>query len=148
MMDYSIETANWRDLNSVRKIEQECFPLDAWPLLDVVAVLTFPDTVRLKAVSRGSLVGFAAGDIRRSEAMAWITTICVAPAFRRQGIATALLAACEEQMKIPRVRLCVRRSNTEAIQLYAHLGYTQVSVWAGYYHDGEDALVLEKIAEI
>ncbi len=141
---FSIQTANWRDLNALRQLEQECFPKDAWPLWDLIAVLTFPDVVHLKAVSAEKLVGFIAGDIRRSERVGWITTVGVLPSYRHQGIASALLDACEDQMEMGRVRLCVRRSNTEAIHLYYRRGYFQVSVWNRYYHDGEDALVLEK----
>jgi ribosomal-protein-alanine N-acetyltransferase len=141
---YTIFPANWLDLNSVRQVEQVCFPRDAWPIWDMVAVLTLPDIVRLKAVVDNHLVGFIAGDIRRAERLGWITTLAVLPAFRRKGIAQSLLDACEQKINLPRVRLCVRRSNAAAIALYQHAGYFQTSVWPAYYHDGEDALVLEK----
>jgi ribosomal protein S18 acetylase RimI-like enzyme len=141
---FTIQCASWRDLNGLRQLEQECFPKDAWPLWDLIAVLTFPDVVRLKATVADKLAGFIAGDIRRSENMGWVTTVGVLEEFRKQGIGTALLDACEEQMGMNRIRLCVRRSNTGAIQLYYQRGYFQVSIWTAYYHDGEDALVLEK----
>jgi len=140
----SIQTAGWRDLTALRQLEQVCFPKDAWPLWDLIAVLTFPDIVRIKAVNGEKMVGFIAGDIRRSEDVGWVTTVGVLPDYRQRGIASALLDRCEAQMGMPRVRLCVRRSNTEAIHLYYQRGYSQVSVWNRYYHDGEDALVLEK----
>jgi len=141
---YTIHPASWLDLNSVRQVEQVCFPKDAWPIWDMVAVLTLPDIIRLKAVAENRLVGFIAGDIRRVERLGWITTLAVLPTYRRKGIAQALLEACERKMDLPRVRLCVRRSNTAAIALYQRAGYSQASVWPAYYHDGEDALVLEK----
>jgi len=141
---YTIHPASWLDLNSVRQVEQVCFPKDAWPIWDMVAVLTLPDIIRLKAVAENRLVGFIAGDIRRVERLGWITTLAVLPTYRRKGIAQALLEACERKMNLPRVRLCVRRSNTAAIALYQRAGYSQASVWPAYYHDGEDALVLEK----
>lgn len=147
-MDFRIEIANWRDLNGLRQLESVCFDEDAWPLWDLVAVLTFPDVVRLKAVVDDRLVGFAAGDIRRSEKVGWITTLGVQPEYRRAGIARALLTACEEGMNMPRVRLSVRRSNVSAISLYHAAGYYQMGVWEGYYIGGEDALVLEKVREL
>jgi ribosomal protein S18 acetylase RimI-like enzyme len=141
---FQIETASWHDLNPLRQIEKECFGEDAWPLWDLIAVLTFPNVVRLKAVVDGRMVGFAGGDPKPSEGVGWITTLGALPAYRRQGIARALLAACEEQLGLPRIRLSVRRSNLVAIQLYLHAGYRQTGVWPHYYYGGEDALVLEK----
>ena len=141
---FQIETANWHDLNPLRQVEKECFGEEAWPLWDLIAVLTFPNITRLKAVVDGKMVGFVGGDPKPSEGVGWITTLGVLPAYRKQGIAKALLAACEEQMGLPRVKLSVRRSNVAAIHLYANAGYNQTGVWPRYYYGGEDALVLEK----
>jgi ribosomal-protein-alanine N-acetyltransferase len=90
------------------------------------------------------MVGFIAGDIRPEDHMAWIVTIGVLPEYRRQGIALALLQACEARITQPTVRLNVRLSNAGAIRLYDLHGYERVSIWSGYYQDGEDALVMEK----
>ncbi len=141
---YTLQTADWRDLLALRRVEEICFGLDAWPLVDLLMVLTLPGVTRLKAVVNGEMVGFVSGDVRRRERTGWITTIGVLPEYRRLGIATALLDECEAQMGQPAVRLCVRKSNTGAIQLYAQRGYQFVSVWNRYYSGGEDALVLEK----
>lgn len=140
----SIVPASWRDLNELRKVERVCFPTDAWPLWDLIGVLTLPNVERLKAVCDDRMVGFIAGDVRRSESLAWIATVCVLPEYRRHGIGTALLEACEARMNMPRVRLSVRASNKTAIHLYEHLGYYRYGIWPGYYADGEDALVLER----
>jgi len=142
---YTIEQANWRDLNAVRRVEQICFPKDVWPIWDIIAVMTLPSVIRLKAVNSGNLVGFVAGDIRSSTGVSWIATIAVLPEFRRQGIGRALLEACEKQLPTPTVRLCVRTSNAEAIQMYQNSGYYQLEVWNRYYLDGETAIVMEKI---
>lgn len=143
-----ITDASIVDLNSLTRLERACFGKDAWPFLDQIAVLTFPGVIRLKAVDRGQMVGFVAGDPRPSEGLAWIATICVAPAFRRQGIGRQLLQACEGRLRIPRLRLSVRGSNDGAIRLYEQQGYQRVEVWQGYYNDGEAAVVMEKRREI
>lgn len=142
--DFHIDVASWRDLNSLRQLERACFDRDAWPLLDLIAVLTLPGTVRLKATSGDQVVGFIAGDTRGRDGIGWITTLGVLPEYRRKGIARAMLASCEEQMAMPRLRLSVRRSNVAAQELYRQAGYTQVDVWRRYYSGGEDGLVLEK----
>lgn len=140
----SIEPATWRDLNDLRRLEKVCFPKDAWPLLDLIGLLTWPNVIRLKAVNAGAMVGFVACDLRPADNLAWIATIGVLPEHRRQGIGRALLVAAEQQLTLPRVRLNVRVSNHAAIQLYLELGYQRAGVWSRYYHDGEDALVMEK----
>ena len=139
-----IQPATWRDLNAIRHIEIICFPHDAWPIWDIVGVLTLPNVVRFKAVLDGQIAGFIAADLRPAEKLAWIATIGVLPEYRRQGIGTALLQACEANTRVPRVRLNVRVTNDPAIRLYKQLGYSQVGLWPRYYQDGEDALILEK----
>lgn len=141
----SIEQASWRDLNALRELERLCFPLDAWPLWDLISVLTLPNVIRLKAVVDGKFAGFVAGDVRPAEKMAWIATIGVLPEFQRRGIGTALLLAAEARLEVPRARLCVRVTNLNAIQLYEGQGYQKISTWPNYYGNGEDALVMEKL---
>ena len=140
--NFTILPAGWRDLRAVNRVERECFLDDAWPLLDILAVLTLPGLVRLKVMVGETMVGFASAEERNG--YGWITTIGVIPAYRRHGIARALLAASEDSLRPRRLRLCVRRSNTAAQALYLQVGYSQVEVWHRYYHGGEDALVMEK----
>lgn len=143
-MPMEIVSASIRDLNALRKLERICFEEDAWPLFDLIAVLTFPDVVRLKAVEDDRMVGFVAGDPRPSQGFSWIATIAVLPEYRRKGIGRALLHACEAQLKTPRLKLSVRASNQTAINLYEQEGYRTADVWKGYYNDGENAIVMEK----
>ena len=139
-----IVTASLLDLNALSKLEHACFEKDAWPFLDLLAVLTFPDVVRLKAVEDGQMIGFVAGDPHPSEGFSWIATIGVAPENRRHGIGRSLLRACERKLKTPRIRLSVRASNDGAIRLYEQEGYHRIEVWQSYYNDGEAAIVMEK----
>jgi ribosomal protein S18 acetylase RimI-like enzyme len=143
-MAFTIEKASWRDLNALRHLEQVCFPLDAWPMWDLIGVLTLPNVVRFKAVIDETMVGFVAGDMRPSEGLAWIATIGVLPEHRRKGIGAALLTICEENLTIPRVRLCVRITNEAAIRMYEQFGYKRISIWPRYYINREDAAVMEK----
>ena len=139
-----ILSATIRDLNALRKLERICFEKDSWPLFDLIAVLTFPDVIRLKAVEDDQMVGFVAGDPRPSQGFSWIATIAVLPDYRRKGIGRSLLHACEVQLKTPRLKLSVRASNQAAITLYEQEGYRTMDMWKAYYTDGENAIVMEK----
>jgi ribosomal protein S18 acetylase RimI-like enzyme len=136
------------DLNALNKLQRVCFGKDAWPFLDLIAVLTFPEVIRLQAVEQGQMIGFVAGDPHPSEGFSWIATISVAPEYRRQGIGRSLLRACEEKLKTPRIRLSVRASNNAAIGLYEEEGYSRIDIWQSYYKDGEAAVVMEKARAI
>jgi len=140
-----ILTATLRDLGPLRRIEQACFLKDAWSLLDLLAVLTWPEVVRLKAVEGGQMIGFIAGDPRPAENLAWIATVGVLPEYQRRGIGREMLRECEKRLTQARIRLCVRVSNEPAIRLYQQEGYLAMDTWREYYNDKENALVMEKV---
>ncbi|NCP87411.1 MAG: hypothetical protein CO094_04310 [Anaerolineae bacterium CG_4_9_14_3_um_filter_57_17] len=140
-----IVAANLLDLNALHTMEKACFPQDAWPLFDLIAVLSFAGVVRLKAVENHQMVGFIAGDPRPQDDLSWVATLSVLPEHRGKGIARALLETCEAQLSTERVRLCVRQSNGEAMRLYTNAGYRLVDRWRSYYNGGEDAVVMEKV---
>src|SRR5215211_8359404 len=140
-----IQTASIRDLGTLRRLENACFGKDAWPIFDLIAVLTWSDIIRLKAVEDGEMIGFVAGDPRPSQGAGWIATIGADPAYQHRGIGRALLRACEARMNFSRSKLTVRLSNDKAIALYEQEGYRVVEIWKKYYNDGEDGLVMEKI---
>lgn len=144
---YQILPANWRDMGTLRQLEKICFPKDAWPLLDLIGVLSLPNIIRLKSVRQDQLIGFIAGD-KKSNDLAWIATIGVLPEYRRKGVAAALLQECEARLEVARIRLSVRLGNTGAIQLYEGFGYHRVDIWPHYYQDGTDALVFQKLCQI
>jgi len=143
--EFTLHPANLKDLGALRLLEKECFGKDAWPLIDLIGVLSFPGIVRIKAVINNAMIGFAAGEVHQDDRMGWITTIGVSPAYRQQGIASDLLKAIELELRMDRIHLSVRKSNTPAIQMYKKYGYVQVGQWPGYYEDREDALIFERI---
>ena len=144
MTEFTLLPANLKDLGALRILEKECFGRDAWPLIDLIGVLSFPGIIRIKAVVNNVMVGFVAGEVHQDDKLGWITTIGVSPAYRQQGIATGLLNAVERDLNMNRIRLSVRKSNTPAIKMYQKYGYSQVGQWPGYYEDREDALIFEK----
>lgn len=142
--EFTLSPAGLSDLNPLRAIEKACFPLDAWPLLELLSVLILPNLIKIKAEVGEKMVGFVGGDPRRFEGVGWITTLGVLPQYQRMGIASALLDQCEQQMGMSVVKLTVRRSNLSAQTLYYTRGYQQIDVWKSYYEGGEDGLILQK----
>ena len=136
--------ANLLDLKALRQLGKTCFEKDAWPLIDLIAVLSFPEVVRLKAVEAEEMIGFIAGDPRPRDGWGWIATVAVDPRFQRQGIGRTLLHACEARLGVAKARLTVRISNTVAITLYESAGYHTIDIWRAYYNDGESAQLMEK----
>ena len=71
----------------------------------------------------------------------------VAPAARRQGLATTLLAALDADWRsrgVDAAFLEVRADNATAQSLYARLGWRAAGRRKGYYTDGTDALLLRR----
>ena len=95
-----IEPATLRDLGTLRYIERVCFPKDAWPLLDLISVLSSSGVIRYRAVRDQKMVGFIAGDVRRSEGVSWIATIAVLPEYQGQGIGSALLRLAKSVFRL------------------------------------------------
>jgi ribosomal-protein-alanine N-acetyltransferase len=74
-----------------------------------------------------------------------VVTLAVAPAARRQGVATVLIEAAKAFLTglgAQTLFLEVSALNPGAIKLYAGLGFEQVGLRKGYYADGADALVM------
>jgi ribosomal-protein-alanine N-acetyltransferase len=75
-----------------------------------------------------------------------INTVAVAPAHRRQGLATRLLQHVFSEAaarRVTRATLEVRASNEAALRLYARLGFKVTARRPGYYTEpDEDALIL------
>lgn len=143
--DFLLSPASIWDIGEIRKLEKAAFLEDAWPLIEMIGVLSFPTVERWKAESGEKLVGFVAVDVRKSQGLAWIATIAVDPDFRRMGLGSLLMEKAEAVVNVARMRLSARASNLTALQLYQKRGYEQIDVWPAYYTGGEDAIVMEKM---
>lgn len=142
---YLIQNASWRDYSDLHALEKACFsPHDVWPFWDLIGILTLPGFIRLKAVMEDAMIGFIGGERDHDLRVGWVTTIATIPPYRRFGVGTALLNACEAVLDMPVYRLTVRASNQGAIALYEGEGYQLIKRWLRYYSDGEDGLVFEK----
>lgn len=141
-MSISIEPA--KDAESLARIHAQCFTDEVWTAQAIEGLLATPGTFAL--VARGE-VGFIL--VRAASDESEILTICVLPAARRRGIATALInvASLRAQEGGATVMfLEVSSGNNSAIAVYKQLGFAEVGRRKGYYSVAhgmrEDALVL------
>ncbi len=75
--------------------------------------------------------------------------IAVSPEARGQGLGRTLLEACQGQLTaagMVRLFLEVRAANASAIRLYRACGWKPVGRRPGYYPDGEDAALYQRVA--
>jgi ribosomal-protein-alanine N-acetyltransferase len=132
------------DLDLVEAIERESYRTP-WSRSMFDAELRKPSSLALGAfIPDDVLVGYA---FVSRYVDAWhVMNVAVADAFRRRGIASALLGRLFEVTESDSRRgytLEVRVSNTGAIQLYERLGFEPRGIRRGYYTDNrEDALIM------
>ena len=143
-MIFEILPARLFDLNTLKELEDEVFKEDAWPVLDILAILLTPGMINLKAVNEGRIIGFITVEEGLFDPEASVNSLGVRTTYRRQGVGKALMKKAEERLKRKKVRLCVRHSNLAAIDLYFSLGFRKTDVRHNYYPDGEDAYVMRK----
>ena len=132
------------DLDEVEAIERESYPTP-WSRTMFDAELRKPSSLALGAFTKENvLVGYA---FVSRYVDAWhVMNVAVAHAYRRRGIAFALLERLFDVTATDPRRgytLEVRVSNTGAIALYERLGFEARGVRRGYYTDNrEDALIM------
>jgi [ribosomal protein S18]-alanine N-acetyltransferase len=133
-----------RHLRAVLRIESQT-QARGWSLGLFLGELARPEGRRYLVAKVGSqVVGFAGMLFIGTDGH--VTTMSVDPAWRRQGIATQLLAAlCREARTrgADALTLEVRAHNPEAQGLYRAFGFAPAGVRRNYYAEtGEDALVM------
>ena len=143
-MNIELRRLETGDLEDVEVIERESYPTP-WSRSMFDAELRKPSSLALGAFTEDELlVGYA---FVSRYVDAWhVMNVAVANAYRRRGIAVALLERLFEVTATDPRRgytLEVRVSNTGAIALYERLGFESRGVRRGYYTDNrEDALIM------
>ena len=136
-----IRTATLTHAHDMASIHAAAFPHpETWNENVLRLQLDLPGAFGLINANNGFLLARLAGD------EAEILTLAVAPAARRRGIGTALLAAAQARAAVEGAAamfLEVSTRNHAAIGLYHSLGFQEVGRRPAYYTSGEDALVLK-----
>ena len=142
----TIEKMNQAHVAAIAELEKECFSLP-WSEKSIASELDNPLSLWLVAMDGDALAGYAGSQTVLDEAD--MMNVAVQPAYRRKGIAEALMTALADALQEKGARcltLEVRSSNDAAIKLYGKLGFQQVGLRKNYYRNPkEDALILRKV---
>jgi ribosomal-protein-alanine N-acetyltransferase len=148
---YDVRPLTIAQLDECWRLDQRCFvDGEAYSRDTFEYLLTAPESISYRAVTpSGLMIGFIVGLVEPDHT-GHITTVGVAPEFRRRGIANRLLEKVEDGFRrrnVRMVRLEVRSVNTGAQQLYRNLGYTATQRLPRYYSNGGDGLLMIKALE-
>lgn len=139
------EQMNASHIGQVAQLEKLCFS-DPWSEKSVASELDNELSFWLVALDGDTVAGYIGSQSVLGESD--MMNVAVHPAYRRQGIAEALVTQLVQALKEMGnhcLTLEVRASNAPAIGLYEKLGFTEVGRRPNYYRNPkEDALILRK----
>jgi ribosomal-protein-alanine N-acetyltransferase len=150
-MAYMIRPMQLDDVTQAVQIDKECFPLNKQPMA-YKSDLLYNQMARYivayddKAPDKASIIGVTGFWLMAGEAH--IMTIGVRKNHRRQGIGQLMLEAAIQLARSCdafAITLEARRSNIEALSLYAKYGFTERGIRKNYYDEShEDAVIMTK----
>lgn len=144
-MEYRIVNAELRHIEQLEQIEQACFSMP-WTKEQLKGQLPDSCHVFIAAESGEAVLGYVGMMYIIDEG--YISNVAIAPEYRRQGIADALideLMGRAAALNLAFVTLEARQSNSPAIALYKKHGFVPVGVRKNYYElPKEDAVLMTK----
>ena len=142
-----IEPMTAEHIEQIHRIENLCFPEDAWSTSAFELELGVPHATYIVAVESNAVLGYAG--MHHVLDVAEIVNIGVDPDFRGRKIGSQLLDELEVQalkLGVATINLDVRASNDHAIKLYQNHGFKPVALRENYYRKPvENAIVMQKI---
>lgn len=147
-MAFSIQDVREEQLDQIEQLEQLCFSVP-WPRDALRRQLPDDNHMFLAATDGGRVLGYVGMMFVLDEG--YISNVAVAPAFRRRGIADALIAELlrrADALSLSFVTLEVREHNIPAISLYENCGFVRVGLRKNYYQKPcENAVLMTKYLE-
>ncbi|ADL19038.1 N-terminal acetyltransferase [Acidilobus saccharovorans 345-15] len=135
------------DIEAILRVEEESFPpRQRYTPETFDYLLSLRGSFMIVAEEDGEVAGYALGYVE-GRGVGHLASLAVRPAFRRRGIASALLAEAERVLKgegAVAVKLEVRETNYPAINLYLKFGYRPARRLPRYYGD-EDGILMVKV---
>lgn len=143
-----IRLARLADLGRLVDIDRQCFPQGiAFDAGHFRACLLNPRARTHIAQVASGVAGFSVTELDESDRSGILVTLDVLPAWRRQGVASRLLAASEAWLLDCNARelvLQVATSNEAALGFYLRRDFRIIRTLGDYYGRGNDAFLMRK----
>lgn len=134
------------DFERLYEIDQLCYePEIAYSRRELRNYMRFPGSTCVVAEVDTGIAGFCLA--AHEENVGYIVTMDVLPAFRRHGIATALLEAAEQKLREAGTRaiwLETATDNEAGVAFWQKHGFLKTRIRKGYYPNGRDAYSMSK----
>ena len=144
-MIYEIINASEKHVEQLEQLEKVCFSMP-WTRDFLISQLPDDRHIFIAAADGEKVLGYVGMMYVIDEG--YISNVAVAPEYRRQGIADALILELIDRCKILKlsfVTLEVRAGNSPAISLYEKHGFSPVGRRKNYYDfPKEDAILMTK----
>lgn len=141
-----IRQADSHDIYSILRLEEECFPWEAWSSQVFQRELTSQEALFLLDEEEGWAVGYIVAFFDEKGLWAHIGSIAVSGKWQRKGIATRMLKELMAQCRLLGIlnfRAETRKSNWHVRDLFAKFGFQEVGLCSNYYDcPREDAVLL------
>lgn len=145
-MNFELLRLSEKDAAAAAEIEKLCFS-HPWSEATMISEMKSPLADFFGAFAEGELAGYIGGRTVVGETE--IFNVGVAPKFRRNGIAKALIEKFIETVKekgTEQIFLEVRASNLPAIALYEKAGFVFCGIRKDYYDDPKENALLMRLA--
>ena len=130
-------------LRACAALERQCLPEEGWHFESLLAETQKPGGIVLAALDGETVCGVLTACIILDEAE--LTTIGIAPGYRRKGIASLLMETFRQLADGADMFLEVRQSNAPAIALYRKYGFAPAGIRRDLYvHPAEDGVLMKR----
>lgn len=141
-----LRKAKPQDLDSMLKIEQESFGIDAFNKSQIRYLVNRANSECLVCEIENKIVASMILLRRKNSSVLRLYSLVVSPGYRGLGIARVLLdnatkIAIDNNMNA--IVLEVRIDNIPAIKLYEKNGYSKIKILPNYYKDGSNGLRMQ-----
>lgn len=142
-----LRVARHADMHAIGRLDADVFGEEVYPAFFFRQAMDLWPELLLVAELDGRLLGYALGGVGQDRSQGWLLSLAVRPEARGFGLAERMMLRVEQGLTnqgIDRVRLTVNPANP-ARRLYFRLGYALLGEEPGYFGQGEDRLLLEKV---
>ena len=136
------------DIPAILEIEQECFQEDSFSREQFVYLICRSKGTFYVVVEKERVIAYVSLLFHAGTRYLRIYSIAVHPDFRGKGLGQALMdqtIRTANECKAAKITLEVKVTNAAAIALYMKNGFIPVGVKPNYYHDGSDAIYMQRL---